>query len=140
MPATRMPATVVAVPFFFLVFRRPPRSTLFPYTTLFRSEAADLGQPDLGVARDALELAQARALEAVGLDVVVHAPQPRREAEVAVELLDPPAHSGHVEHLGGEDRAGRALAAQHLVVGGGGLRPVTERLAAVVGLVPGRVR
>mgnify|MGYP006992702362 CR=1 FL=1 len=24
--------------FFFLVIRRPPRSTLFPYTTLFRSE------------------------------------------------------------------------------------------------------
>src|SRR5437660_12780120 len=27
--------------FFFLMIRRPPRSTLFPYTTLFRSE----GQP-----------------------------------------------------------------------------------------------
>src|SRR5258707_11102164 len=27
--------------FFFLMIRRPPRSTLFPYTTLFRS-----GQPD----------------------------------------------------------------------------------------------
>src|SRR3712207_9179861 len=25
------------VPFFFLMIRRPPRSTLFPYTTLFRS-------------------------------------------------------------------------------------------------------
>src|SRR3712207_9402533 len=25
-------------PFFFLMIRRPPRSTLFPYTTLFRSE------------------------------------------------------------------------------------------------------
>src|SRR5260221_13297358 len=24
-------------PFFFLMIRRPPRSTLFPYTTLFRS-------------------------------------------------------------------------------------------------------
>src|SRR5260370_5350311 len=35
--------------FFFLMIRRPPRSTLFPYTTLFRSprtvplEPADLG-------------------------------------------------------------------------------------------------
>src|SRR5467141_4756161 len=28
--------------FFFLMIRRPPRSTLFPYTTLFRSRA---GQP-----------------------------------------------------------------------------------------------
>src|SRR2546422_6486240 len=29
--------------FFFLMIRRPPRSTLFPYTTLFRSYAADGG-------------------------------------------------------------------------------------------------
>src|SRR5256885_12920152 len=28
--------------FFFLMIRRPPRSTLFPYTTLFRSLAAGL--------------------------------------------------------------------------------------------------
>src|SRR5690242_20962080 len=28
--------------FFFLVIPRPPRSTLFPYTTLFRSEAVEL--------------------------------------------------------------------------------------------------
>src|SRR5258708_37561753 len=27
--------------FFFLMIRRPPRSTLFPYTTLFRSPRAD---------------------------------------------------------------------------------------------------
>src|SRR5438034_7425586 len=27
--------------FFFLMIRRPPRSTLFPYTTLFRSESRD---------------------------------------------------------------------------------------------------
>src|SRR5258708_21774466 len=27
--------------FFFLMIRRPPRSTLFPYTTLFRSGIAD---------------------------------------------------------------------------------------------------
>src|SRR2546423_14842001 len=28
------------MPFFFLMIRRPPRSTLFPYTTLFRSPLA----------------------------------------------------------------------------------------------------
>src|SRR5215813_15291846 len=38
--------------FFFLMIRRPPRSTLFPYTTLFRSCGSSLprrsadGQPD----------------------------------------------------------------------------------------------
>src|SRR3712207_9350154 len=31
--------------FFFLMIRRPPRSTLFPYTTLFRSDAARLVFP-----------------------------------------------------------------------------------------------
>src|SRR2546430_12041471 len=31
---------MVLLLFFFLMIRRPPRSTLFPYTTLFRSRAA----------------------------------------------------------------------------------------------------
>src|SRR2546430_11609803 len=30
--------TATLMPFFFLMIRRPPRSTLFPYTTLFRSQ------------------------------------------------------------------------------------------------------
>src|SRR5258708_10067792 len=32
---------------FFLMIRRPPRSTLFPYTTLFRSPGADVGVAEL---------------------------------------------------------------------------------------------
>src|SRR3712207_8044677 len=42
--------------FFFLMIRRPPRSTLFPYTTLFRSRLAHLLQqqrPDLVPGRGA---------------------------------------------------------------------------------------
>src|SRR3712207_7455658 len=31
--------------FFFLMIRRPPRSTLFPYTTLFRSEIDEPQEP-----------------------------------------------------------------------------------------------
>src|SRR3712207_7076810 len=31
--------------FFFLMIRRPPRSTLFPYTTLFRSQAIPTNPP-----------------------------------------------------------------------------------------------
>src|SRR6266511_287230 len=31
--------------FFFLMIRRPPRSTLFPYTTLFRSRRRPRGRP-----------------------------------------------------------------------------------------------
>src|SRR5258706_1646659 len=50
--------------FFFLMIRRPPRSTLFPYTTLFRSAAAGVVhvpprvgvvQPVVGVVVDAAE-------------------------------------------------------------------------------------
>src|SRR2546422_11386918 len=36
----------ISIYFFFLMIRRPPRSTLFPYTTLFRSTlAAQTGRP-----------------------------------------------------------------------------------------------
>src|SRR3712207_6863072 len=34
------PLCPCSIVFFFLMIRRPPRSTLFPYTTLFRSRAA----------------------------------------------------------------------------------------------------
>src|SRR6266511_6180753 len=35
-------------PFFFLMIRRPPRSTLFPYTTLFRSPPTPIDVPPPG--------------------------------------------------------------------------------------------
>src|SRR2546430_16432103 len=41
--------------FFFLMIRRPPRSTLFPYTTLFRSDS-------LGVEAEAEALAARRMI------------------------------------------------------------------------------
>src|SRR6266700_6915588 len=34
--------------FFFLMIRRPPRSTLFPYTTLFRSDRRGAVRPGAG--------------------------------------------------------------------------------------------
>src|SRR2546430_10022073 len=62
------------------MIRRPPRSTLFPYTTLFRSAAEHRVDPD----RD-----QERV---VGVEAVVAAGQGRGEVEpepVDVHLLDP---------------------------------------------------
>src|SRR2546430_4734646 len=51
--------------FFFLMIRRPPRSTLFPYTTLFRSAA-----PDLHRDREGAELLdRLREHDAAALDV-----------------------------------------------------------------------
>src|SRR5690348_18365075 len=38
--------------FFFLMIRRPPRSTLFPYTTLFRSHPKAIGVADAASSYD----------------------------------------------------------------------------------------
>src|SRR3712207_8815023 len=54
--------------FFFLMIRRPPRSTLFPYTTLFRSPAVE------GRARPGLR--QHRRPQALGA-VAAHRPPAR---------------------------------------------------------------
>src|SRR2546428_11579283 len=37
--------------FFFLMIRRPPRSTLFPYTTLFRSRKIMISVPQINIVR-----------------------------------------------------------------------------------------
>src|SRR2546421_9504283 len=52
--------------FFFLMIRRPPRSTLFPYTTLFRSVAA---LPPGRIARLGMPGARASAVVALALAV-----------------------------------------------------------------------
>src|SRR5947199_6482459 len=44
-----LPSSVLSypcfLPFFFFMIRRPPRSTLFPYTTLFRSRTTGWSEP-----------------------------------------------------------------------------------------------
>src|SRR5256885_14292107 len=51
------PPLIVYILFFFLMIRRPPRSTLFPYTTLFRSrfdpEVGDGDERDVAHSLDA---------------------------------------------------------------------------------------
>src|SRR5256885_13367052 len=50
-------ACVIKLFFFFLMIRRPPRSTLFPYTTLFRSSVHGVLNPtyQAGLRRDAVQ-------------------------------------------------------------------------------------
>src|SRR5687768_17925665 len=75
------------------MIRRPPRSTLFPYTTLFRSV---LG-PDL--AADALELVprgQPLDVDPEALDEVAAVAQDRR-VHVVRDREDPPAAGPLVE-------------------------------------------
>src|SRR2546421_1693286 len=68
--------------FFFLMIRRPPRSTLFPYTTLFRSTDANLRRRDWLEQKDAHRAVVARNRAAGHRD-------PSRAVEVLhVEVLD----------------------------------------------------
>src|SRR5690348_17397967 len=67
--------------FFFLMIRRPPRSTLFPYTTLFRSwRVLDIG---CNAGFYSFELA-ARGAQVTGLDMDPHY---LRQARWAAERL-----------------------------------------------------
>src|SRR3712207_9108500 len=73
--------------FFFLMIRRPPRSTLFPYTTLFRSVQEHLGAT-----------VRAAADHVAALQVVLHrqalplAPARRLKLHVAGDEVDPAGH------------------------------------------------
>src|SRR2546426_10886058 len=88
---TSFPSTLF---FFFLMIRRPPRSTLFPYTTLFRSVDGDR-RPVGGVERAAvLELAlpvEFRGVEGVDAAVAEVADEQvaAEEAEVAGARASP---------------------------------------------------
>src|SRR5256885_10084755 len=80
--------------FFFLMIRRPPRSTLFPYTTLFRS-LADGGEVRRRLFRRRLPVA------------------PAVERPGAAEGAVPRAPAGQ---LGGGDRKSTRLNSSHLVI------------------------
>src|SRR3712207_7714699 len=79
------------------MIRRPPRSTLFPYTTLFRSSVNNvLGYP--GIFRGAL-LAGARE---INLQMKLAAAETiadlTTEAELVPDALDPDVHERSEEH------------------------------------------
>src|SRR3712207_8261282 len=58
------------------MIRRPPRSTLFPYTTLFRSRGEQEARGEVAAARaDGLELR-------LGLDALRGQPRPQRVPQV----------------------------------------------------------
>src|SRR3712207_9144938 len=79
---------------FFLMIRRPPRSTLFPYTTLFRSD------------REVLELLVGHRLAAHGAQAGV---QPVGAVAAQEHLLDDGAHLAHVR----QDRKSTRLNSSH---------------------------
>src|SRR5438552_11553367 len=77
--------------FFFLLTRRPPRSTLFPYTTLFRSTGDRVGVRD--GALQVAETAKVRDVEhdhdVRGLDLLGRAVKEIRSEEHTSELQSP---------------------------------------------------
>src|SRR3712207_8692089 len=75
------------------MIRRPPRSTLFPYTTLFRSlvgEQPRVGQGDGGLAR-----VRTQALEVAGEERLLGA----REGEEVAERVTPERSEEHTSEL-----------------------------------------
>src|SRR2546430_14303091 len=83
--------------FFFLMIRRPPRSTLFPYTTLFRSRAPAPRRQELSeldVRRT--ELLQ-RAAELLRALTCCRSAPPHTELAQRAEQATPPGHATDIE-------------------------------------------
>src|SRR5260370_40774939 len=88
--------------FFFLMMRRPPRCTLFPYTTLFRSAQAEA---DLALAAAELDtrrrvLATERSNAAIAEEQAKRAWTNGELAARTVERLGPLADRGFVPKIG----------------------------------------
>src|SRR3712207_7414697 len=83
------------------MIRRPPRSTLFPYTTLFRSAPATI----------------ARLREVIGeppADLDERAPIVARPGDaLEVDEADVVCEDGEVRHIDGEDRKSTRLNSSH---------------------------
>src|SRR5256885_12977223 len=71
--------------FFFLMIRRPPRSTLFPYTTLFRSENPDVAGGPIASLRCAL--VALRAARPAGLRSEEHTSELQSPCNLVCRLL-----------------------------------------------------
>src|SRR2546430_10682356 len=91
--------------FFFLMIRRPPRSTLFPYTTLFRSMAVLLITHDLGLVAGHADRV-----------VVMYAGRVVETAETT-ELFDRPTHPYTEGLLAAVPRIDAPLARLHAIPG-----------------------
>src|SRR5439155_25720387 len=91
--------------FFFLIMRRPPRSTLFPYTTLFRSRGAREGAERRGH-RSALAHGRARRGDAGRHDLCRRDHYPFADA----------APASATEHAAKLDRKSTRLNSSHVAI------------------------
>src|SRR5258708_28457716 len=90
------------------MIRRPPRSTLFPYTTLFRSESRrQVGERFHGrLVPPAYRLMQPREMQ---VDAVVEHRVEGGEADGAAEIAREVEQPGSVLEPLGDERAGRQI-------------------------------
>src|SRR4030066_1164315 len=141
--------------FFFLMIRRPPRSTLFPYTTLFRSEIEPLPEGDLGPAGRFDKLVEDMEAE----DLLGERRMPISELELGLDEIDlsaeraagvfqrseehgAPARGEGTVHGGPVDRrdegADRILA-EPIAVAGIIAPGIAGSIAAIIGIIISRV-
>src|SRR2546430_17063469 len=73
--------------FFFLMIRRPPRSTLFPYTTLFRSPPHPVPVPPVHVRRDRGRTGAVRARAAAAARSEEHTSELQSQSNLVCRLL-----------------------------------------------------
>src|SRR2546430_17688087 len=79
--------------FFFLMIRRPPRSTLFPYTTLFRSVETLLEELAADVLEDEVDAAVVGQAHHLGDDVLAgmrseeHTSELQSQSNIVCRLL-----------------------------------------------------
>src|SRR3989442_6285347 len=102
--------------FFFLMIRRPPRSTLFPYTTLFRSrsvtnldlvfhtDAAWLDLPPELVGLYCINPAREGGISKLVSLVSVHNELRRRHPGLLARLYRPVPWDRHAEHAPDDDK------------------------------------
>src|SRR3712207_7539125 len=103
--------------FFFLMIRRPPRSTLFPYTTLFRSLTAQ--QPLNNIVRTAIEalagvLGGTQSLHTNSFDEALALPT-EEAVRVALRTQQVIAHETGVTNTRSEEHTSELQSRQYLV-------------------------
>src|SRR3712207_8783145 len=85
--------------FFFLMIRRPPRSTLFPYTTLFRSALLEmLGGSDAAGGVDSASLQHYLTLQYVPEPATLHRGIRRIESGTSFTAVDGALHTSRYFH------------------------------------------
>src|SRR5690606_42165527 len=91
------------------MIRRPPRSTLFPYTTLFRSKSMGEGtKPKAPLVVEIDEENEAKNLDALDIRIPILAPRVYREYKNLAEL--------DVSALGHQDRKSTRLNSSHVKI------------------------